>query len=182
MSTTGSDASELFQLLDQSEDDNSEAKRLTPDDSGIFRKCVSLMSLDFLDSKTWNILAIVYMLTDQISDSASAIQQSLELDTSNSWTWRLWAKVRQIQGNVSEAESSFRMAFELDQTDKESLLSLARLAILRKAFHQALEYLYSLIELDFSNQVYWDMITLCLRNKKIDCLVCQLDSVLCSIE
>lgn len=128
--------------------------------------CLRSMMLEPLNTTTWNSLALVYMLSDRVSDAEEAIQRSLDIDTSNSWTWSIWGDLLKQERRLVEAEQTYRMAIELDPTDTHSLRQVAILYSARGAHREALDLLQILLPSNPNDQELWDIYSFCLQKLK----------------
>ncbi|MFW9963529.1 MAG: tetratricopeptide repeat protein [Candidatus Sifarchaeia archaeon] len=125
--------------------------------------CLRSMMLEPQNTTLWNALALVYMLSDCVSDAEEAIERSLDIDTSNAWTWSIWGDLLRQEERLVEAERSYRMAMELNSNDTHSMRQLAGLYFARGAYPEALDIFQMLISVYPNDQELWDVYSGCLR-------------------
>nr|KXH72202.1 MAG: hypothetical protein AM325_01640 [Candidatus Thorarchaeota archaeon SMTZ1-45] len=140
-------------------DDSEEAKSVVSAEYS----CLRSMMLEPQNTTMWNSLALVYMLSDNVSDAEEAIERSLDIDTSNAWTWSIWGDLLKHMGRLVDAERAFRMVLELDPNDTHALHQSVTIYTLRDAYPEVLDMLQRLIPLTPNDQELWDAYSACLR-------------------
>ncbi|MFW9787663.1 MAG: tetratricopeptide repeat protein [Candidatus Thorarchaeota archaeon] len=133
---------------------------------GVEYACLRSMMLEPQNPTMWNAMALVYMMSDRVSEAEEAIERSLDIETSNAWTWSIWGDLLRQEGRIVEAERAYRMATELNPTDVHALEHLAILYSVRGADPEAIELYQALIPFLPNDQELWDAYSTCLRKLK----------------
>ncbi len=129
--------------------------------------CLRSMMLEPQNPTMWNSLALVYMMTGQVTDALEAIERSLDFDTGNAWTWSIWGDILYQIDDFVQSERAYRMAFELGARESHILFRLMQRCRLRGNMLDALGMLEILLPLYPDNQELWDQYTAVFTSTKL---------------